>query len=154
MLKIASSDISDWPLIEKISQKGIPTIVSNGGASEIELDNVCNFFNRRNIPLAINHCVSHYPTEDNELELNQIDYLRDRYPDNIIGLSTHEYDWFTSMYISYAKGARTWERHIDIDFDDVPVTKYCSLPSQIEEWFRAFLKAKRFCGGTGNKENF
>ena len=48
----------------------------------------------RNIPLAINHCVSIYPTEDSELELNQIDFLRNRYPGHAIGFSTHEYkDW-------------------------------------------------------------
>ncbi len=152
-LKIASSDISDWPLIEKIATKRTPTIVSNGGASQIELDNLCNFFNSRDIPLAVNHCISHYPTEDSELELNQIDYLRDRYPNNVIGLSTHEYhDWFTSMYISFAKGARTWERHIDIEHESVPVSKYCSLPHQIDQWFGAFKKAKLFCGNSGNKK--
>ncbi|MDA9688800.1 N-acetylneuraminate synthase family protein [Betaproteobacteria bacterium] len=153
LLKIASSDISDWPLIEKVATKYIPTIVSNGGSSETELDNVCNFFNKRNIPLAINHCVSHYPTEDSDLELNQIDYLKNRYPENVIGFSTHEYqDWHTSMYISFAKGARTWERHIDIDYHDVPVSKYCSLPGQIDEWFAAYWKAKLLCGNLGDKK--
>jgi hypothetical protein len=32
------------------------------------------FFSKRNIPLAINHCVSIYPSEDRELELNQVDF--------------------------------------------------------------------------------
>ncbi len=57
------------------------------------------------IPLAINHCVSIYPTEDSKLELNQIDFLRNRYPNNTIGFSTHEYsDWSNSILIAYAKG--------------------------------------------------
>jgi N-acetylneuraminate synthase len=52
------------------------------------------------------------------------------------------------MLISYAKGARTWERHIDIDFENVPVSNYCSLPHQIDEWFKYFQKAKEMCGNS------
>jgi N-acetylneuraminate synthase len=148
IIKIASSDINDWPLIEKIATTRRPTIVSTGGASEKDLDDVVAFFEKRNIPLSINHCVSHYPSEDAELELNQIDYLTNRYPDHVIGLSTHEYtDWSSSMLISYGKGARTWERHVDIDHDGVAVSNYCSLPEQCDAWFKAFHKAREMCGG-------
>jgi N-acetylneuraminate synthase len=94
--------------------------------------------------------VSLYPTQDSELELNQIDFLRDRYPGVTIGFSTHEYtDWSSSMLIAYAKGVRTFERHIDIDADGIPVSPYCSLPHQIDEWFRAFAKAREMSGAGG-----
>lgn len=150
IIKIASSDINDWFLIERIAETRKPVIVSTGGSTQKDIDDLVNFFAKRNIPLAINHCVSLYPSEDDELELNQIDYLRQRYPDNIVGLSTHEYhDWSSSMLLSYAKGARTWERHIDIEADGIPVSPYCSLPHQIDEWFKSFHKAIEMCGGTG-----
>ena len=59
-----------------------------------DMDDIVTFFPNRNIPLAINHCVSIYPSEDPELEINQIDFLRNRFPNNTIGFSTHEYsDW-------------------------------------------------------------
>lgn len=149
IIKVASSDVNDWPLLEKIASVRRPVIVSSGGATEKNLDDVVSFFAKRAIPLAINHCVSLYPSEDHELELNQIDYLRDRYPNHVIGFSSHEqYDWEASMYISYAKGARTWERHVDIDHDGMPVSPYCSLPEQVDTWFRAFHKAKEMCGGS------
>jgi N-acetylneuraminate synthase len=149
IIKVASSDVNDWPLLEKIASTRLPTIVSSGGANEKALDDVVSFFEHRAIPLAINHCVSLYPSEDYQLELNQIDYLRSRYDEHVIGLSTHEYhDWHSSMLISYAKGARTWERHIDIDYDGVPVSPYCSLPEQIDVWFKAFRKAEEMCGGS------
>lgn len=148
IIKIASSDVNDWPLIEKIASTRRPTIVSSGGASEKDLDDIVSFFDKRDIPLAINHCISLYPSEDGELELDQIDYLKNRYPGHVIGLSTHEYhDWHSSMLISYGKGARTWERHIDIDYEGVPVSSYCSLPEQCDEWFKAFKKAREMCGG-------
>ncbi len=148
IIKIASSDMNDWVLIEKIASTRRPTIVSTGGASEKDLDDLVRFFEKRDIPLAINHCVSLYPSEDGELDLDQIDYLKARYPDHVIGLSTHEYhDWHSSMLISYGKGARTWERHIDIEYEDVAVSSYCSLPHQCDAWFKAFHKAAEMCGG-------
>ncbi len=152
IIKIASSDINDWPLIERVAHTRRPVIISSGGASDKNLDDVVRFFGNRQIPLAINHCVSLYPSEDHELELNQIDYLRERYPDHVIGFSTHEYhDWSSSMLISYAKGARTWERHIDIDADEISVAPYCSLPHQATKWFSAYHKAREMCGGAGSQ---
>ena len=152
IIKIASSSMNDWPLIEKIAHTRKPVIVSTGGASEKDLDDMVSFFNKRDISLCINHCVSLYPSEDSELYLDQIDYLKKRYPSNVIGFSSHEYtDWSNSMLISYAKGARSWERHIDIDDSNLPVQKYCSLPNQIDEWFKAFKKAAEMTGGIYNQ---
>ena len=114
------------------------------------MDDLVTFFDNRHIPMALNHCVSIYPSEDHELEMNQIDFLRERYPRHTIGFSTHEYtDWERSMLIAYAKGARTFERHIDIKMDVIPVSPYCSLPHQIDTWFKAFHKARAMCGGSG-----
>jgi len=151
IIKIASSDINDWVLLNKIASTKKPVIISTGGANDKQIDDVVSFFVHRNIPISINHCVSKYPSEDDELELNQIDYLKNKYPKLVIGLSTHEYhDWHSSMLISYAKGARTWERHIDIPYpkghEQKEVSSYCSLPHQIDEWFKAYTKAVIMCG--------
>jgi N-acetylneuraminate synthase len=150
IIKIASSDLNDWFLIEKIAETRKPIIVSTGGSSLKDVDDLVVFCENRNIPLAINHCVSMYPSEDSELEINQIDFLKNRYPNHVIGFSTHEYtDWTNSLLIAYAKGARTFERHIDIEMDGVPVSPYCSLPDQVDTWFKAFHKAKEMCGAPG-----
>src|ERR1700682_4231632 len=153
ILKLASSDINDWILIEKIAKTKKPVIVSTGGTSLKDIDDLVTFFGNRQIPLAINHCVSLYPTEDQELELNQIDFLRNRYPNHTIGFSTHEYhDWTASIMMAYAKGARTFERHIDIAADGVQVSPYCFQPEQIDAWFKAFQKAKEMCGAPGTQK--
>lgn len=148
ILKIASSDIRDKSLLRKIAGAGKPVIASSGGAELHHIDALVDYFVSRGVPFALNHCVSIYPSEDNELELNQIDFLRARYPHITIGLSTHEYrDWHDSIIIAYAKGARTFERHIDIDYEDVPVSSYCTRPEQADIWFKAFKKAQEMCGG-------
>jgi N-acetylneuraminate synthase len=154
IIKVASSSITDWPLLEKIAKTRKPVLVSTGGSSLKEIDNMVLFFENRNIPLAINHCVSIYPSEDSELQLNQIDFLKNRYPGHTIGFSTHEYhDWTSSIMIAYAKGARTFERHIDIKTDDKPFSPYCSTPEQIAIWFQAFKKAREMCGAPGTEKN-
>jgi sialic acid synthase SpsE len=153
ILKIASSDIRDKTLLNKIASAGKPVIASSGGADLEHIDALVKFFADRNIPFALNHCVSIYPSED--LELNQIDFLRARYPNIVVGLSTHEHrDWHDSIMIAYAKGARTFERHIDIDYENVPVTPYCTKPEQADIWFRAFKKAQEMCGGTAAQKRY
>ncbi len=150
ILKLASSDIRDWFLIEKIAATRRPVIASTGGSSLRDMDDLITFFNRRGIPFALNHCVSLYPSQDSEIELNQIDFLKNRYPDNVIGFSTHECtDWQFSVMMAYAKGARTFERHVDIDYQGVPVSPYCTLPEQADQWFKAFKKAQEMCGAPG-----
>jgi N-acetylneuraminate synthase len=149
-IKIASSDLNDWFLIERIAKTGKPVVFSVGGSSLKDIDDLVRFFSRRNIRFAINHCVSIYPSEDYELELNQIDFLRNRYPGVVIGFSSHEFrSWDASMYVAYAKGARMFERHIDIAGDGVEVSPYCSQPHQLDQWFRAFQGAKEMCGNAG-----
>ena len=153
ILKIASSDCNDWVLIEKIAKTKKPVVVSTGGSSLKDIDDLVTFFGNRHIPLAINHCVSLYPSEDSDIELNQIDFLRNRYPSHTIGFSTHEYhDWTSSMLMAYAKGARTFERHIDIQTEGMTVSPYCSLPEQVDTWFKAFHHAKRMCGAHGSQK--
>ncbi len=148
IIKIASSDINDWILIEKIATTRKPVIVSTGGSSLKDIDDLVTFFENRNIPLAINHCVSKYPSEKYELELNQIDFLKNRYPNHVIGFSTHEGndDIESGMLIAYAKGARTFERHIDIDWGGKTVSPYCSEPKDLDRWIKAYKKAREMCG--------
>jgi N-acetylneuraminate synthase len=150
ILKIASSDIRDRSLLAKIAGAGKPVIASSGGSSQEDLEGLVAFVAERGVPFALNHCVSLYPSRDHELDLNQVDFLRRRYPETVIGFSTHEMnDWTASVMIAYAKGARTFERHIDIEEGGVPVSPYCTLPHQADQWFKAFHKAVEMCGAPG-----
>ncbi|SFB85251.1 N-acetylneuraminate synthase [Brevinema andersonii] len=154
IIKIASSDINDWVLIEKIATTRKPVIVSTGGTSLKDIDDLVHFFTKREIPFCINHCVSIYPSEKHELELNQIDFLKNRYPHLIIGFSTHEHneDIESTMLIAYAKGARTFERHVDINDDGIQVSAYNSLPADFDRWIKAYKKAQMICGGSPSQK--
>jgi hypothetical protein len=109
----------------------------------------CGVFGTRSIPLAINHCVSVDPPEDSELEINRIDFLLNRYPDNTVGYSTPDYSNSTdSMLIPYAKGGedlRAADRHRLRWRDGL------SMPLQVDEWFKAFQQGKTMRGGPGTQ---
>lgn len=152
-LKLASSDVNDWFLIEKMAKTQKPILASSGGTTEKDLDDLVSFCEKRQIVLGINHCVSLYPTPKDKLELNQIDYLKNRYPQHVIGFSTHEFeDWEKSVSIAYAKGARTFERHIDIQEDGPPLSPYCSKPQQIDSWIKSYKMTKEMCGNSSQSK--
>lgn len=148
IIKVASADSNCWTLLEKVATTKKPVIVSVGGLSLKDMDDMVKFFENRSIPLALNHCVASYPHDACECELNQIDYLRTRYTNHTIGYSSHEHGAdVSSVAMAYAKGARTFERHIDVAGDSVAA--YSALPEHIDAWFKEWNRAKDICGSDG-----
>ena len=56
-LKVASCSFTDWPLLEKVAAAGKPVIISTAGAELEDINNVTSFFEHRQIPFALMHCV-------------------------------------------------------------------------------------------------
>ncbi len=147
VIKIASCSATDWPLLESVADCNKPVVFSTGGLSVKEIDDLVSFFDHRRVQCAILHCVSIYPTPSHLLELNQIGLLRQRYIDKTIGFSTHEHpEDLTPVTIAVAKGAQILERHVGIATDGNRLNAYSSTPAQIDQWFKAALKAKTMCG--------
>ena len=113
IIKIASCSNNDWPLIEKIAEQKKPVIASTGGINFDEIDNLSHFFANKKLKLSILHCVSIYPTKDNNsFNLNVIKKMIKRYPQNIIGYSGHEEETnFLPSICAAAAGGQIIERH-------------------------------------------
>lgn len=147
IIKIASCSAQDWPLLEKIAMARRPVICSTSGCSISDIDNIVSFFGHKRVTLAIMHCVALYPIETQDLQLNQIDILRNRYPFLTIGFSTHEGpENLSAVKIAIAKGAHILERHVGIGTDKIRLNAYSSTPEQIAKWIDAALEAKLSCG--------
>ena len=147
IIKVASCSATDWPLIEKIAEANKPVIFSTGGLDFKKIDDLVSYFNHRGVDFAIMHCVSIYPTPDEACQLNQIDALRRRYPERVIGWSTHEDpDDDIPVQIAVAKGAGMFERHVGVETDDIKLNAYSSTPTQLDKWISGYLKAKTICG--------
>ena len=146
-IKIASCSFTDWPLLNKIAELDLPVIASTAGATLEEIDNVVSFFTNRQKDLSIMHCIGQYPTVKEELQINQIDLLKNRYPHISIGFSTHEEpDNFDSIKIAVAKGALLFEKHVAVETENYTKNAYSATPSQVKRWLTAASDALSMCG--------
>lgn len=149
IIKIASCSFGDWPLMEAIAETNLPVIASTAASSLEEIDNVVMFFKHRNNPLSLMHCIAEYPTAEDHLEMNQIDLLKGRYPQLLVGFSTHEDPSdMEPVKIAVAKGAVIFERHVGVPTDTITLNAYSSTPRQIDDWCAAALCAFKMCGKT------
>lgn len=73
--KIASGDLTDFPLIRHIAKKNVPMIISTGSATLNEVEEVVNLcFYEGNKKIALLHCVANYPTQPEEVNLSVYEY--------------------------------------------------------------------------------
>ena len=152
ILKIASCSFGDWPMLEEVAKTGMPVIASTAGAELEDIDNVVYFFEHRNIPLTLMHCVAEYPTPEEHLELNQIDFLKNRYPKHQVGFSTHEDPSNTEpVKLAVAKNVRVFEKHVGLPTDTISLNAYSANPSQVKEWIESAHRAFAMCGATGER---
>lgn len=147
IVKVASCSAKDWPLLEKVASINRPVIFSTGGLQLSNIDGLVSFFDHRGTDYAIMHCVSIYPIPEDAFNLQQIDVLRERYRDRVIGWSTHEPpDQTAPVQIAVAKGARMFERHVGIATETVALNAYSSTPAQLDSWISAYKAAVTMCG--------
>jgi len=144
ILKIASCSLTDWPLLEKLAQASgsRPLIASTAGSPLAEVDAVVAFFEHRAKELVVMHCVADYPTKLADLQLNQIDLLRARYPQIGIGYSTHEDPNETvPAAIAIGKGAVALEKHVGVPTSQYALNGYSANPAQVRAWLEAADRA-------------
>ena len=111
--KVASAMIVDTNLLDEIAFEGKHTFISTGMSSIEQIDRAVDIFSKANCPFEIMHCISTYPIDDEDANLNCIHTLRNRYKRNI-GYSGHEAGLAVS-YAAVALGITSLERHITLD---------------------------------------
>jgi sialic acid synthase SpsE/quercetin dioxygenase-like cupin family protein len=154
-LKVASCSATDWPLLNKIADStDLPIIASTAGLPLDELDKVVSFFVHRKRDLCLLHCVGEYPTELGRSEINQIDVLRQRYPDIKIGWSTHEdpSQMLTSAMV-IAKNVDVIEKHVGIETDKHKLNAYSIDPDRTRFWLASCKMALEVCGTKGKRHD-
>ncbi len=113
-LKVASRDLTNLPLLEAMAETKIPMILSTGMGGKPELDKALEVITKYHSNVAILHCLSQYPSEYKNINLNTIPYLIDEYPDYTIGYSDHSIGIVIPV-AAVALGAKVIEKHITLD---------------------------------------
>ena len=129
-IKIPSALLTDLDLIKKTTQTGKKIIISTGMSTLDEVDAAVNTIKETNAnaSFAVLHCNSTYPAPNNELNLNCIQTLKDRYNCEV-GYSGHEFG-LTTTIASICLGATIIERHITIDRTMWGTDQMCSVEPQ------------------------
>jgi sialic acid synthase SpsE/sugar phosphate isomerase/epimerase len=110
--KIASADLTNLPLLDRLAQTGKPLILSTGMSTPDEVRATAAFLNKRNVQFAMLHCNSTYPAPLHDINLKWIDRLREIHP--LVGYSGHERGINVSL-AAVALGASIIERHFTLD---------------------------------------
>lgn len=115
LYKIGSGDLTAFPLLKKIAEKGKPIILSTGLSSLEDIVGSVNYIRSinpiYNLPekLAILQCTSLYPNKDTDVNLNVLKTLKKtfEYP---IGYSDHT-EGTLALRIAFSMGAKILEFH-------------------------------------------
>lgn len=110
--KVASADLTNIPLLDKLSQTGKPLILSTGMSREDEIRKTVSFLNLKKISFALLHCNSTYPAPLHDINLKWMGKLKEIH--HVIGYSGHERGINISIG-AVALGASIIERHFTLD---------------------------------------
>ena len=111
-LKLPSAMLTNDKLLIESAKSGFPLIVSTGMSTLKEVDHAVELLEKYSNSYALLHTNSSYPTNGEDINLNVIPFLRDRY-NCVVGYSGHEFGLLPSV-ISVSLGCKIIERHITL----------------------------------------
>lgn len=112
--KMASADLTNFPLLEHTAKKNKPMILSTGMSDLDTVKKAYELVSKYNNQIAILQCTSTYPTSYEEIHLNVIRSYQKLFPDVVTGYSGHELG-IAIPAAAVAMGAKIVERHFTLD---------------------------------------
>jgi len=112
--KFASGDLRNTPLQRHVAAFGKPMLLSTGGGTMEDVERAVDAILPLNEQLCVLQCTAAYPASVEDLNLNVITTLRERFPSLVIGLSDHQ-NGIAMAVVAYMLGARVIEKHFTLD---------------------------------------
>ena len=153
--KISSSDITNYPLLEKISSKKKPILLSTGASSLQEIKKAVEIFKKKGInKIVIMHCILNYPTEHYNANLKMIESLKKEFSEFVIGYSDHTLpdEKMQNLCTAYILGANVIEKHFTLNKKLEGNDHYHSMDRKDLKCFSFNLKQIRISLGNSKKK--
>lgn len=144
--KIASFEINDIPLIDKVARTGKPIIISTGIA---EIQDIAlaleTCYKAGNAQIILLKCVSEYPTPYDELNLKTITNIPETFQ-CIVGLSDHSMGDAVDV-AGVTLGAKMIEKHLTLSrADGGPDSDFSMEPDEFKEMVRNIRNVEKALG--------
>jgi sialic acid synthase SpsE len=146
--KVASPEITDLNLIEKIASTNKPILLSTGLAEISDIDLAIKTIKKKHNKYGILKCVSAYPAPINELNLKGISLLKKRYK-CAVGFSDHTVSDLASK-AAVSLGATIIEKHFKVDGDKKSIDHHFSMNLSKLKNFKKELNNIQICLGEEN----
>jgi pseudaminic acid synthase len=156
LYKVASFEVIDIPLLERIGKTKKSVIMSRGMASIEEIRLAVETLKENGCPqVAILHCVSSYPARVEQMNLMTITDLKKKFK-VVSGLSDHTLAPEVTI-ASIALGANIVEKHITISrADGGPDANFSLEPNELKDLVKSIRDTEKAIGkpfyGVGEKE--
>lgn len=141
--KIASGEVGNGPMLERIADSKLPVLLSTGMSPLSEIDDAVARVRARNLPLAVLQCTSSYPCPPEKIGLNLLSFFRQRYSCPV-GLSDHSGQIYAGL-AAVALGSEVVEVHVTLSRQmfgpDVPVSLTTGELRQLVDGVRFIEKA-------------
>lgn len=151
-MKIASPQTYGFPeLIKKVAQLDIKTIMSTGYCEEDEIERAVNLYQKYGDldNLTLLHCISQYPTEVQNVNLNYMKVLQNKYGVSV-GYSDHTLGIIAPI-MAVAMGATVIEKHLTLSRKMEGPDHYFALePDEFQRMVTNIREAEQMLG-TGEK---
>jgi N-acetylneuraminate synthase len=137
--KVASGEVSNGPMFERMAATGLPILLSTGMSPLDEIDATIEQIKAKRLPVAVLQCTSMYPTPPEKIGLNVIPFFRERYH-CAVGLSDHSGTIYAGLAAA-TLGVEVLEVHMTLSREafgpDVPASLLTSELSQLVDGIRA-----------------
>lgn len=151
--KIASADITYFPLLTKVAKTKKPIFLSTGASTIGEIFEAVNLIRSYgNNQMILLHCILSYPTAQVDANLAMINNLQNVFPEIPIGFSDHTLSPLTPSF-AVMRGAKVIEKHFTIDksLPDSPDHQLGVDPEELHELVRAVRLAEVSIGTSPKK---
>ena len=146
LYKVASSEVTNHILLEKIARTGKPVLLSTGISSEYEISLAVKVLSRHGAgEVALMHCVSLYPVESQFVNLKRIISLKEKFGLDT-GFSDHSRG-VEAAVLAAAMGARIFEKHFVIGREyECPDRDVSLAPGEFAAMIRSLEESIRMLG--------